>query len=499
MANFSILIVDDEVHAVRGIELGLDWAKLGIEEVYTANSLKQAQDVMKGQRVDLLLTDIDMPGGSGLDLLRWVREQQPEVEAIFLTCHSDFAYAQEAIHLKSLDYLLKPIDYTKLAKAILSAKAKSEKGRKTQKKMQERFWSDLINGKEALPPGGIADSFLLVLVRSFTKTEHPQTELADLLKEEILNRLLQEGTSGEVLALDSDRLLLIIPQEGLQPGNDVLSTLQAMLRTTKKELGFSLACYLREAVPLNKVEQAHKQLRLLDRDNVFALSGVQKWRENASVSPFIPTVPKQEWIELVMAGSKDTILGEIRSVFRSWEKKKGTLTRGSLEIFYQDMLQIIFYVLQRQGLDANQIFAQRLFEEYEQSLDTVASLLNWTLFIVEIVTEQVHAIKGEQSVVERAKDFIRENLGSHGLTRDDVANHVYFNPDYLNRVFKTETGRTLTEYIIESRLERAKELLLETDLTVSEIALQCGYSNFSYFSTLFKKSTNLSPTEFRAK
>src|SRR5699024_6783762 len=111
----------------------------------------------------------------------------------------------------------------------------------------------------------------------------------------------------------------------------------------------------------------------------------------------------------VMKGSKDQLLNEIKGTFHSWEENKEPLTRGSLEIFYQDILQIIFYVLQRQGLDANQVFARKLFEEYERSLDTVDSLLDWTLFIVEIVMGQLHASDGEQSVVERAKSFIKDN------------------------------------------------------------------------------------------
>jgi two-component system response regulator YesN len=74
---------------------------------------------------------------------------------------------------------------------------------------------------------------------------------------------------------------------------------------------------------------------------------------------------------------------------------------------------------------------------------------------------------------------------------------VYLNPDYLTRVFKKQTGLSISDYLQQQRIEYAKKLLVETNSSVSEVALAAGYSNFSYFSTIFKKSTELNPMEFR--
>ena len=102
MTDFSVLIVDDEFHAIRGVEIGVDWEKLGIANVHKAYSAAQAREILLSEEIDLLLTDIVMPGASGLDLLRWVRSCCPEVEAIILTGHPDFEYAQEALQLAAL-------------------------------------------------------------------------------------------------------------------------------------------------------------------------------------------------------------------------------------------------------------------------------------------------------------------------------------------------------------------------------------------------------------
>lgn len=121
MQPLSILIVDDEMLAVRGIQDYIPWEELSIGNVLVAYSMRQAQTVFAQSTVDIMLCDIEMPGGSGLELLYWVHENYPDTVTIFLTCHSNFHYAQKAIELGAVNYLLKPIPYHELQTALESA------------------------------------------------------------------------------------------------------------------------------------------------------------------------------------------------------------------------------------------------------------------------------------------------------------------------------------------------------------------------------------------
>ncbi|MCD7957034.1 MAG: helix-turn-helix domain-containing protein [Lachnospiraceae bacterium] len=104
----KLLIVDDEIYAIQGILDGVDWKKLHFQEILTANSYAQALNhFMKGS-IDVLLCDIEMPYGSGLDLVEWIKANHPETVCIFLTCHDEFDFARQAIQLQCLDYVLKP-------------------------------------------------------------------------------------------------------------------------------------------------------------------------------------------------------------------------------------------------------------------------------------------------------------------------------------------------------------------------------------------------------
>ena len=107
--EISILMVDDDRILVEKLEETVDWKRIGISTVFTANNIRQAQKILEEFPIEILLCDIDMPQGSGLELLEWLRNHEIQTECIFLSSYANFAYAQKALSLASREYLLKPI------------------------------------------------------------------------------------------------------------------------------------------------------------------------------------------------------------------------------------------------------------------------------------------------------------------------------------------------------------------------------------------------------
>ncbi len=103
---------------------------------------------------------------------------------------------------------------------------------------------------------------------------------------------------------------------------------------------------------------------------------------------------------------------------------------------------------------------------------------------------------GSSSPVAGAIEYIRQNL-DRDISRGEIADAVFLNPEYLSRLFKKETGVSLNEFIITEKIEQAKSMLEGTDIPVSLIALKTGYANFSYFSQVFRRHTGCSPMEYR--
>ncbi len=99
-------------------------------------------------------------------------------------------------------------------------------------------------------------------------------------------------------------------------------------------------------------------------------------------------------------------------------------------------------------------------------------------------------------IVERLKEYIENHLDG-SLSRKELSGVVYLSEDYLSKVFATTTGMSLSSYVSSRRIARAQQLLAETNLTVSQIALRVGFSNFSYFSKIFREQTGKTPNEYR--
>lgn len=124
----NIIVVDDEFYIVQGLVKTTNWESLGIENVYSAYSVKQAQKIMETNQIDILLTDIEMPGESGFDLIDWVKSKAPDVMTIILTSHQRFDYAHKAIERQCSGYILKPIEkyaFERELKKMIEANSKT--------------------------------------------------------------------------------------------------------------------------------------------------------------------------------------------------------------------------------------------------------------------------------------------------------------------------------------------------------------------------------------
>ena len=131
--KMNLLIVNDEELTADTMKDDIPWCVYGIEQVFTAYDAEQAKEVICTETVDIMLCDIEMPGDNGIELLRWVRQEEKTVECIFLTCHPSFAYAQEAIALDCQEYILIPAKYEDIGQGVRKVVQRIEKQREMKK------------------------------------------------------------------------------------------------------------------------------------------------------------------------------------------------------------------------------------------------------------------------------------------------------------------------------------------------------------------------------
>lgn len=153
----KLLIVNDEIIAAKGVKQGIDWKKYEITFVDMAFEAETAREKLLEQKFDILLCDIEMPGESGIELVHWIREQKLDIEVVFLTCHADFEFAQEAIRLGCRNYILLPTTYAVIAENIYNVVLEIEKKREAEKQQQYgRLW--MAEKEKELCPKTISSS-----------------------------------------------------------------------------------------------------------------------------------------------------------------------------------------------------------------------------------------------------------------------------------------------------------------------------------------------------
>jgi len=110
----KLLIIDDEIVALKALYKRVDWISYGFQEVYTAQDAASARELLLRTKIDLVLCDVEMPGEDGLSLIQFIHETYEDTDCIMVTCHAEFDYLKKAMKSKAYDYILKPIDYEEL-------------------------------------------------------------------------------------------------------------------------------------------------------------------------------------------------------------------------------------------------------------------------------------------------------------------------------------------------------------------------------------------------
>ncbi|KRE22680.1 helix-turn-helix domain-containing protein [Paenibacillus sp. Soil522] len=530
----QLLILDDELHAIRGIEAELEQNKLGITVLHTALHAYQAEEIFRNFPIDILICDIEMPEINGLQFIVWVKEHYPLTQCIILTCHSDFHYAKEAVHLGSIEYLLKPATTEELEAAIRKAAEQLLRSReqalfhqtyqkayelwnKHQPLLIERFWSDLVNGnipdrpdsiREAVQNLALKDRLDTWFVPVFIRIDRWYREWTDR-EEKIMQYALLNAANeciaaytgeGQTVQLNNGGfvsiLMLNVDDMNLEPlAGDCLT----YIGSCNQYFYCDLSCFIGAPVAIHEIPYMLKKLNECSHNQVWSRNQVHFHYESEHEDVFEPSVPTMShWQELLQIGHRELLEANLQQ-FWNRVSKQGRVDKAYLECFYHDFLQMVHYTLQLKGLQAHLIFAEPEIAKYASTATrSVFHLQEWIHHIIKQSILHMKSAEETTDVISKVKKYVSENL-EQNLTRDQIANHVYLNPDYLARMFKKETGFSILDYLMKERVEAARKLLVHTDLPVSTVAERVGIPHFSYFSKQFKKHMNMSPLEFRQK
>ena len=175
---------------------------------------------------------------------------------------------------------------------------------------------------------------------------------------------------------------------------------------------------------------------------------------------------------------------------------RGEMNADSLRSFYQDFMQMIYFTVGGSEEKIHELFYQpEALELYRNGMKSVDEMKALIRYVTSSWTEH-KSVDESKELLDKLKQYIDEHLESE-LRRDELAEYVHLNPDYLTRLMKKQTGYSLKEYVTRRKMETARALLRTTTLPVGFIAAKLGYNNFSHFSYTYKKIMDVTPQEER--
>ena len=516
-----IFIADDEEIIRDGIRNCIEKEKERFLFVGEASDGEMALPMLMEMKPDVLIADICMPFMDGLELAKLVRRAMPWMRIIFLSGHDEFEYAQQAVSIRADAYLLKPIDSLKLVRTLEEVAMRMEQE-------QRQYFNAAQNA---------------------SRTEQE----SEALREHFLNALL----SGEISAADAAEQgiqwgLPLAPRQCIvclmrleQPGNTVQVRALAA-RTFENQEGviwffrggerliLLLWGETEEEIRERAYEAAqnlrHEIRQFLNQDTLTAI-GMPVGRVSALRESY-RTAKEALWSAAACAeggvfGYTDIKSGKPQK--SNFDYFAGSTLQDKLrhitledvsqfvDIYFgntteQDMQSMLYryYLLMdllvtaarvAGELDSGEITAPN---DPQAVLQCAATLEGTKEYAAEVLGQLARLCYRHQNIrysaeIQRAKEFIRANYSDSSLSLHMVAAEVGFSPNHFSTIFSQETGQTFVEYLTQIRLEAAKELLLQSDSRMSDIAFTVGYSEPHYFSYLFKKHVGMTPRDYRAR
>lgn len=516
----NLLIVDDEYYTVEIIKNQYRWEELGIGQVFIAYSVTQAMSLVETQHIDVAICDIEMGSQNGLDLLAWLQKNHPYVVSFILSGHSQFEYCQKAIEFGSLNYVLKPIEYDQLRKVILTAVKKAEEQRarslyirqsenweRSSEKIVTQFWYDVISRTiptkrttiltEAAKIGISIDPDSRYLLLMYHWTPKNGVRLDNLNLRYALNNMAKElfenyVTSIPAILFQTDYCLLC-GQKGPDALPDSLfracgELKEAALDHFRLDMTFCLGQFQ----PLEKLPEQFRKVHLLFQKKshpgatILTLENDDKKKYSYHKSDF------QIWTALLEAGRDQEFMEAVREYLKECSAQN-SLDEATLSFFQWDFHHLIATIAERHLLD----FSAVENDEEQWHLSNLPQVEKSIYAVVQHLLDHLHVRKQPPSLACQAKAYIGSHLTDENISRNTVANYLAISPEYLSRVFKKEEGVSLLEYIQAQKMELACKFFQETALPISEVAARLGYSNFAYFSQIFRKATGSTPAAYR--
>lgn len=519
-----ILVVDDEEILLNMIAGQLDGQFDA--EVYTANSAVRAMELLRKMKFHILITDIEMPLVSGLELLDFVKKNWPACHVIVLTAYSEFRYAYRVLQYDKIDYVLKVDGYEQLIARVQKHWEQIER----EEELSE-YYSSLDDTKSEMTSYFKARTAEKLFGHNMTVKQgeldilHIPLSLQRpvfLVAGNLQNNLPPENSDAifsipeyveknmtlkniSVMFYDKSGELIWILQLSTEDREEeaaivyIRECFNELVDLVNEKLGNQLSLVMGNGfAPIKELHEIYQEINLL-LEHYQGTGCVRMLKENAKKEHH--TYPDAEELNHLLLLLKKR---NGRELIDTIEKEMYFLRqikdlRAALPLPAVSALEILLQESKR--LCDSEDAKDHEFLKYLYTGDGVVEGAGWLDEVIRILKQRIHASKMSNEhqrnhLIQWVDEYINDNY-RNDISLTSLAEMVNYNPMYLSRLYSEQTGKTLVEAINNRRIEAARNLLKDSGMKIKDIAVDVGFYSVKHFNHVFKKRLGISASDYR--
>ena len=533
MSLYRIMLVDDEEEVRKAIIRKIAWEQLGFVMVGDAENGEDALEKLEQLEPDVVMTDIRMPYMDGLTLSARIRDKYPSLKILIFSGYDDFEYAKQAIKLNVTEYILKPVNGEELTQILnrirISLDEEIEQRRNItalQKSylgslpiLRELFLNDLVRRTTdidtvvpKLREYGIdildARKWLAVVIhieqieQSETQVLSQHQELIPISVRGLVEDHLKSYCRNAIFnSADGITVIVAVDENNTQTG--LINLLNDICKESKRVLEVSITVGVGHSCnSLKEISRSYQSA--VDALGYRAIVGIGKTIYINDVEPVIcgklqlDVKSEAELTAAVKFGPKELISNVIQSLVAHMDEVK--VHARQYQAYMLSIVNCITRTMQQYDLDIGEMFDSENW--YTATMEGIYRKEEFAEWLLPIALRMNEALNHERDntarkVILNAKEYILEHYSDPELSVETLCRYLHMSPAYFSTMFKKETGQTYINYLTQVRLDKAVELLNETDEKTYMIAQKVGYQEQNYFSYVFKKWYGFSPTKYR--
>lgn len=529
-----VIIADDEEKVCLLLCNLVDWKSLNMEIVGVAHNGIEALSLVKEKAPDLIVTDIRMPGGDGLKLIEEAKGMKEDLEIIIISGHSNFEYAKNAMKYGVRDYLLKPIKKDEFL--YILNKARERHLVKTNQIAKEQELKTRLRKDIDKMRAGIFTEWLLV--EDYNEKEMDINQInsdyhfnfSQGYFQGIAIKIDYQSIEKDEISILYEKITQIIEkrfkdtcqEKEIYCENSIVYCVLNFKTEQKEEIRHQIKITLDELLvqrtlftqyvftvgvgsvvdKFDRLKNSFKESQVAIQNRIVEGTGIiiQYTADNI--------IPKEynrlligfdknlkQAIEIL---NKESVLSVINDLEESVYQEKNITGQEVFFLVSHIYEMYLFYLANLQMAGKDKFGTSEEFKKFAERYGSTKELF---VFLSKTINDSLDLIikdkKQEDSKpIRKAKEYIQQNYKS-SLTLEEVGNHIGLNATYFSSIFKKECGINFIEYIMNVRMEKAKELLRETNLNISTICEEVGYVDLKSFTKCFKKNAGVKPNEYR--